>query len=355
MWTTSYEAQVYPVLTPLAIDPGHPFPHVHNKSLNILRSRLRRTTRPTVGTRRGAGPGRARPAGEAAGAAEACSRFMLLEDVIGRACSVRCSAGSGWRTRAAFRVTRNSDLSVAGERSKASLLSTIEESLRQRIARRRGATGDRGACGRRQFAVLTAGARSRGARRVSCRRARWICTVLVGLTRLDGFRELKDEPLVEPQMPPPSRSAGRSSRAIRAAATCWCIIRSSRSDGDRASSNTRRTIRTSWRSSRHCIAPADDNPIISALVRAAQNGKQVTALVELQARADEENNIVKARELEEAGVHVVYGVVGLKTHCKATLVVRREHGRHSAVRPPRNRQLQRDDRPCLHRPGPVHL
>ena len=92
-----------------------------------------------------------------------------------------------------------------------------------------------------------------------------------------------------------------------------------------------------------------------SLVDAAHAGKDVTVVIELRARFDEEANIELANRLQEAGAHVVYGVVGYKTHAKMLLIVRREPDRHAPLLPPRHRQLPPAHGARVHRLWPVHL
>ncbi len=319
-----FTTQVYPVLTPLAIDPAHPFPHLHNKSLNLI---LRIETVAQDSPRQlhavlqvPAVLGRlVRLPDEKNGQI----RFILLENVIGP----RLDALFGGFKVAAwvpFRVTRNSDLTIQETEVKSSLLSTIQETLRQR---KWGAAVRLEILERADESFLaqlqTTAALDLDDRDVYKVAGPVDLTSLVALCKLEGFRELKEAPH-EPQMPAPFSNRANVFAAIReqdilvhhpyeSFGAVSQFIEQASDDP-----NVLAIKQTLYRT-------ADDNPIISALERAAENGKHVTVLVELQARLDEENNIVKARHLQKAGVHVVYGMVGLKTHCKAALVVRRDH------------------------------
>lgn len=315
-----FDAQVYPVLTPLAIDPGHPFPHVHNKSLNIallierevegrgqqlfavvqVPGVLERVVLlPRSGERR---------------------RFVLLEDVIGGHLG---ELFSGFRIvgHTVFRVTRNTDLVIQEDEAE-DLLETIEETLRQRI-RGEAVRLEIASTADERFVQVLQENLEIDAREVYRVPGPVDLVALSALQQLEGFKALRDEPLV-PRVPQPLQAGQNIFEVMRTQdilvhhpyESFGCVVEFI----DRAADDPQVLAikQTLYRTS----APS---PIINALARAAQNGKQVTALVELKARYDEKNNIVWARSLEQAGVHVVYGVVGLKTHCKAALVVRREH------------------------------
>lgn len=313
-----FARSVYPVLTPLAIDPGHPFPHVHNKSLNVaLVIENAQTHQQLFGVVQV--PGVLDRVVILPGGAPDRVRFVLLEELIAAHLD---ELFGGFRVvgHTFFRVTRNTDLTINEDEAE-DLLETIEETLRQRLrgdAVRLEILGDADA----RFVQMLVEALDLAERDVYRVAGPVDLSALMALSKLDGFRALRDEPLV-PRVPPAFASGTNPFDVIRAQDVL--VHHPYESFGpvvdfiDRAADDPQVLAikQTLYRSS-------GASPIISALVRAAQKGKQVTALVELKARYDEESNIVWARELEQAGVHVVYGVVGLKTHCKAALVVRRE-------------------------------
>ena len=314
-----FRTSIYPVLTPLAIDPGHPFPHVHNKSLNIA----------LLVERENAGAPRqhfavvqvpavldrvvvvSRSGGHV--------RFMLLEDIIAQHLE-ELFGGLRVLKQAVFRVTRNTNLTLDEEDAE-DLLEMIEESLRQRI-RSDPVRLEISADADEAFVAMLSEALDLNARDVYPVAGPVDLTALLALEGLDGLAALKDEPLV-PRMPPPFGLGANIFDIIRARdvlvhlpyESFGCVLEfiEQAADDPQVLAIKQTLYRTSGASQ-----------IIAALTRAAQNGKEVTALIELKARMDEQNNINWARTLEQAGVHVVYGIVGLKTHCKAALVVRRE-------------------------------
>ncbi|MGZ5957463.1 MAG: polyphosphate kinase 1 [Myxococcaceae bacterium] len=318
-----FRSAVFPALTPLAVDPGHPFPHLRNKSLNLAVV-LQRDGRKR---RAGAGPGGLAvvqvptvlsrlvpvPAGEGR------SAYLLLEDLIGLFLA-ELFPGFAVEHKAAFRVTRNWDLNVDEEESE-DLMSTIQEELRRR---------DRGMAVRlelNQSATLALEASLRQSlglthEDVYRSEAPLQLSDLTALSERDHRPELRAEPFT-PALPPPLRDTeslfpvlARGDVLLQHPYDSFDpvtrLIEEAADDP-----NVLAIKQTLYR-----IAP--DSPIARALSRAAENGKQVAALVELKARLDEANNIAWARRMEETGVHVVYGLIGLKTHCKITLVVRRE-------------------------------
>jgi polyphosphate kinase len=313
-----FDSDVFSALTPLAIDPSHPFPVLTNKGLYLLvllrnpaDGELRRAVVPVP---------RVLPRVLTVGKGSA-QAYTLLSHVI-QLFIHRLLPGLELQGSWAFRITRNSDLYVDEEEA-GNLLEAIEEEIRNL---RKGAPvrleieGDVPE-GEMRWLLQSIGLSSDNAFRVAGP---------VNLLRLGSLIDLITRPdLLYPAFVPalPPECVDPAKLYARIAQQDLLLHHPYESftpvvDFIRQAARDEAVVAiklTLYRTS-------GDSPVVEALKEAARNGKQVTALVELRARFDELNNIEWARQLEEAGAHVVYGLAGLKTHCKACLVIRQEKG-----------------------------
>ena len=316
-----FRRTLMPVLTPLAIDPGHPFPHLANRSLCLIvsvkpvaPSVLPHATLTVVRI-----PGQVVPRFVALPGPPGQHAFMLLEDVI-RLQLPTLYTGYEIVSCHAIRVTRDAEIALP-RKTAADLLTSVEAGVRERRM---------GDAVRLQYdADLPAP----------------LLAMLVdelelgpddlyagtGFTAFSDLFQLYaavDLPRLKDHVMPP-----RPVPAFEGAADIWSAIRAgdvlahhpyhsfdavTRFVSDAAEDPRVLAIKMTL----YRVSPT--SPIAQALTRAAENGKEVAVMVELQARFDEEANIRWARALEEVGAHVVYGLPGYKTHCKACLVVRAE-------------------------------
>ena len=314
--------QVFPVLTPLAVDPAHPFPYISGLSLNLAvtvrdpGSQTERFARIKVPNNV---PRLVRvEADRSAGTAT----FLPLEELIAAHLG-ELFAGMEVSEHHVFRITRNADLEVEEDRDE-----DLLQALERELARRRF-----GPPVRLEIAATT----SEHVLELLLRELDvdpsdvvWVpglldLSCLSQVYSLDA-PELKDEPFVPATHP--AFADGETPKSVFATLREGDVL--VHHPYDSFSTSVQRFIEQAADDDKvlaikqTLYRTSGDSPIVDALIDAAKAGKQVVALVEIKARFDEQANIKWARTLERAGVHVVYGLVGLKTHCKISLVVRQE-------------------------------
>jgi len=322
-----FHDRIFPVLTPLAVDPSHPFPYISNLSLNLAvivadphsgQRRFARVKVPPLLPRFVGVPDDGAEAGSGGRAT-----FVPLEQVIAVHLD-QLFPGMDVVEHHAFRVTRNADLTLEDEEAD-DLLALVEIELRRR---RFG----------KAVRVEVVPSMTHEVRELLVRELElhpddlYDVPGLLDLSGLSALCALDRPDLKDPPHTPatPSRLASDGDDAVDVfavirerdvlvhhpyesfGASVEAFIQQAALDPDVLAIK-----QTLYRTS-------SDSPIVKSLIRAAERGKQVAALVELKARFDEQANVAWARALEEAGVHVVYGLVGLKTHSKTALVVRQE-------------------------------
>jgi polyphosphate kinase len=319
-WVSNYfRDEVFPVLTPLAVDASHPFPQLQNKSHNLF-LRLLRPERPGETLHAVVQIPRVLPRLVRIPHPDADQwHYILIQNLIQNHVH-DLFPGLKVDQVYGFRITRNSDLYIDEEEAE-NLLRTIEDELRKRARGNAVRIEIEHGCPQEMRHVLLDIFKLTEADIYQVNGPLNFLH-LMPLASIDALSSLRDKPYIpitSPTLPPGSdyfeimrHQDVMLHHPYESFASVVEFLEHAASDP--AVLAIKMTLyRTSG-----------DSPIVRSLIAAAEHGKQVTVLVELRARFDEANNIVWARQLEEAGVHVVYGLVGLKTHCKVLMVVRRD-------------------------------
>jgi polyphosphate kinase len=318
-----FRERIFPVLTPLAVDPAHPFPYISGLSLNL--AVLVRD--PETGTERFARvkvPNNVNRFVEVQGGPEGTSSFLPLEELIGHHLG-QLFPGLDVLAHHAFRVTRNADLEVEEDRDE-----DLLQALERELSRRRFGPVVRVEVGEtmdphvlellvRELDVTTDD--------VVAVPGLLALSSLMELMAIDR-PELKDEPFVPATHP--RLVDGEQQADVFAALREGDVL--VHHPYDSFSTSVQRFLEQAAADpqvlaiKQTLYRTSGDSPVVDALIDAAEAGKQVVVVIEITARFDEQANIRWARKLERAGCHVVYGLLGLKTHCKTALVVRQEAG-----------------------------
>ncbi|MCT1479829.1 RNA degradosome polyphosphate kinase [Microbacterium sp. p3-SID336] len=322
--TEYFQAQVFPVLMPLAVDPAHPFPYISGLSLNLaIRIRNARTGRQEF-ARLKVPPMLPRFV-EVPSSGE-IKRFLSLEELIANHLG-DLFPGMEVLDHHAFRLTRNEDVEIEEDESENLIQALEAELLRRRFGPpiRLEITDDMDAV-TMDLLVRELDITDQEVYR------------LPGPLDLRGLFDLSRIDRPDLRYPPhlPTTAVAFQPTGSNTRADIFKAIRKSdvlvHHPYESFTTSVQAFLEQAARDP-HVLAikqtlyrTSGDSPVVQALIDAAEAGKQVLALVEVKARFDEANNIVWARKLEKAGVHVVYGLVGLKTHCKLALVIREEDG-----------------------------
>lgn len=328
--STVFEDRLFPVLTPLAVDPAHPFPYISGLSLNLAvilvnprtgKEHFARVKVPPMLPRLM----RVEPGPDESPLADLYdTRFVPLEDVIA-AHLEHLFPGMEVREHFTFRVTRNEDLEVEEDDAE-NLLTALERELtRRRFGPPVRLEVEEGMDDHvLDLIVRELGVASSEVYRLPTPLDLRALNVIADLER----SELHYEPFVARTNADLAPTESAKARDIFASIRKQDVLLQHPYD---SFSTSVQAFVEQAAADPHVLAikqtlyrTSGDSPIIDALIDAAEAGKQVLAVVEIKARFDEENNISWARKLEHAGVHVVYGIVGLKTHAKLCLVIRQE-------------------------------